>query len=139
MVDPYICANWCSIWVSQNGVQLGQPVMTHEDCSDKLPMCKINTAEVTLITDTKVNVPVMVQRNPSVRGFISGDKSEGFWSWDFLTRVRICKRRSVGHLRFGWFVSGQYSGGESSEYRAGRPDGRSELTVVPLVHALSVR
>ena len=49
-------------------------------------MCEINTAEVTLITDTKVNVPVMVQRNPSVRGFISGDKSEGFWSWRILTK-----------------------------------------------------
>ena len=59
---------------SQNGVQLGQPVMTHEGLLGQITDVQINTAEVTLITDTKVNVPVMVQRNPSVRGFISGDK-----------------------------------------------------------------
>ncbi len=140
VVDPYMRKLVLNMG-SQNGVQLGQPVMTHEGLLGQITDVQINTAEVTLITDTKVNVPVMVQRNPSVRGFISGDKSEGF------LELRIFNQESADLQKDDLLVTSGLDGlyppnipvAKVANIAQAGPDGRSELTVVPLVHALSVR
>lgn len=140
VVDPYMRKLVLNMG-SHNGVQLGQPVMTHDGLLGQITDVQINTSEVTLITDTKVNVPVMVQRNPSVRGFISGDKSEGF------LELRIFNQESADLQKDDLLVTSGLDGlypanipvAKVANIAQAGPDGRSELTIVPLVHALSVR
>ncbi len=140
VVDPYMRKLVLNMG-SQNGVQLGQPVMTHEGLLGQITDVQINSAEVTLITDTKVNVPVMVQRNPSVRGFVSGDKSEGF------LELRIFNQESADLQKDDLLVTSGLDGlypanipvAKVANIAQAGADGRSELTIVPLVHALSVR
>lgn len=140
VVDPYMRKLVLNMG-SQNGVQLGQPVMTHEGLLGQITDVQFNSSEVTLITDTKVNVPVMVQRNPSVRGFISGDKSEGF------LELRVFNQESADLQKDDVLVTSGLDGlypanipvAKVANIAQAGPDGRSELTIVPVVHAMNVR
>lgn len=140
VVDPYMRKLVLNMG-SQNGVKLGQPVMTHEGLLGQITDVQINSSEVTLITDTKVNVPVMVQRNPSVRGFISGDKSEGY------LELRVFNQESADLQKDDVLVTSGLDGlypahipvAKVANIAQAGPDGRSELTIVPMVHALNVR
>ena len=140
VVDPYMRKLVLNAG-SNDGVQLGQPVVAADGLVGQITSVQANNSEVTLITDTKVNVPVMVQRNPSVRGFISGDKSEGF------LELRIFNQESADLQKDDLLVTSGLDGlypanipvAKVANIAQAGPDGRSELTVVPLVHALSVR
>lgn len=140
VVDPYVRKLVLNMG-SQNGVQLGQPVITHEGLLGQITDVQLNSSDVTLITDTKVNVPVMVQRNPSVRGFISGDKSEGF------LELRLFNQESADLQKDDTLVTSGLDGlypanipvAKVANIAQAGPDGRSELTIVPMVHTMSVR
>ena len=140
VVDPYMRKLVLNMG-SQNGVQLGQPVITQDGLLGQITSVQLVSSEVTLVTDTKVNVPVMVQRNPAVRGFVSGDKNEG------LLALRIFNQEATDVQKEDILVTSGLDG----LYPANIPvakvvaigsigsDGRSELTVVPVVQFSNTR
>ena len=140
VVDPYMRKLVLNMG-SQNGVIQGQPVITHEGLLGQITDVQINSSEVTLITDTKVNVPVMVQRNPSVRGFVGGDKSEGY------LELRIFNQESADLQKDDVLVTSGLDGLYPSNIPVAKvaniapagADGRSELTIVPVSHLMNVR
>ena len=140
VADPYMRKLVLNMG-SQNGVIQGQPVITHEGLLGQITDVQINSSEVTLITDTKVNVPVMVQRNPSVRGFVGGDKSEGY------LELRIFNQESADLQKDDVLVTSGLDGLYPSNIPVAKvaniapagADGRSELTIVPVSHLMNVR
>ena len=140
VVDPYIRKLVLNMG-SQNGVKLGQPVITRDGLLGQITDVQLNSSEVTLITDTKVNVPVMVQRNPAVRGFIGGDKSEGY------LELRIFNQESADLQKDDVLVTSGLDGlypanipvAKVANIAPAGADGRSELTIVPMVQSMSVR
>ena len=140
VADPYMRKLVLNMG-SQNGVQLGQPVLMHDGLLGQITDVQVNSSEVTLITDTKVNVPVMVQRNPTVRGFISGDKSEGF------LELRIFNQESADLHKDDILVTSGLDGlypnnipvAKVTHIAASGTDGRSELTIVPMIQVMNAR
>lgn len=140
VADPYMRKLVLNMG-SQNGVKQGQPVITHEGLLGQITDVQINSSEVTLITDTKVNVPVMVQRNPSVRGFVGGDKSEGY------LELRIFNQESADLQKDDVLVTSGLDGlypsnipvAKVADIAPAGADGRSELTIVPVSHLMNVR
>lgn len=140
VVDPYMRKLVLNMG-SENGVKLGQPVITHDGLLGQITDVQRNSSEVTLITDIKVNVPVMVQRNPAVRGFVGGDKNEGY------VELRIFNQESADLQKDDVLVTSGLDGlypanipvAKVANIAPAGADGRSELTIVPLVKSMSVR
>lgn len=140
VVDPYVRKLVLNAG-SDQGVQLGQPVVSADGLVGQITGVQASHSEVTLITDTKVNVPVMVQRNPSVRGFISGDKNEGF------LELRIFNQENADLLKDDVLVTSGLDGlypaniavAKVAEIAPASADGRSEITIVPMMHPMAVR
>ena len=140
VVDPYMRKLVLNAG-SNDGVQLGQPVVAADGLVGQITSVQANNSEVTLITDTKVNVPVMVQRNPSVRGFISGDKSEG------LLELRVFNQEHADLLKDDVLVTSGLDGlypahiavAKVADIAPPSADGRSAITIVPMMHLMAVR
>ena len=140
VLDPYARKLVLSAG-SDDGVQLGQPVIAADGLVGQITEVEANNSEVTLITDTKVNVPVRVQRNPSVRGFISGDKSEGF------LELRIFNQENADLLKDDLLVTSGLDGlypaniavAKVIDIAPANADGRSAITIVPMMHLMALR
>lgn len=140
VTDPYMRKLILSAG-SRDGAQVGQPVLTQDGLLGQISAVQINSSEVTLITDTKINVPVMVQRNPSVRGFVSGHKSEGY------LELRIFNQESAdlqtGDVLVTSGLDGLYPAGiavaKVTDIKPSGSDGRSELTIVPVSATMNAR
>ena len=140
VLDPYVRKLVLSAG-SDEGVQLGQPVIAADGLVGQITEVETNNSEVTLITDTKVNVPVRVQRNPSVRGFISGDKSEGF------LELRIFNQENADLLKDDLLVTSGLDGlypaniavAKVIDIAPANVDGRSAITIVPMMHLMALR
>ena len=140
VVDPYMRKLVLNAG-SNDGVQLGQPVVAPDGLVGQITSVQANNSEVTLITDTNVNVPVMVQRNPSVRGFISGDKSEG------LLELRVFNQEHADLLKDDVLVTSGLDGlypahiavAKIADIAPANADGRSTITIVPMMHLMTVR
>ena len=140
VLDPYVRKLVLSAG-SDEGVQLGQPVIAADGLVGQITEVETNNSEVTLITDTKVNVPVRVQRNPSVRGFISGDKSEGF------LELRIFNQENADLLKDDLLVTSGLDGlypaniavAKVIDIAPANADGRSAITIVPMMHLMALR
>lgn len=140
VLDPYVRKLVLSAG-SDDGVKLGQPVIAADGLVGQITEVETNNSEVTLITDTKVNVPVRVQRNPSVRGFISGNKSEGF------LELRIFNQENADLLKDDLLVTSGLDGlypaniavAKVIDIAPANADGRSAITIVPMMHLMALR
>ena len=140
VLDPYVRKLVLDAG-SNNGVQLGQPVVAADGLVGQITDVQANNSEVTLITDTKVNVPVKVQRNPSVRGFISGDKNEGF------LELRIFNQENTDLLKDDLLVTSGLDGlypanipvAKVTDIAPANAEGRSAITIVPMMHLMALR
>lgn len=140
VLDPYVRKLVLDAG-SNNGVQLGQPVVAADGLVGQITDVQANNSEVTLITDTKVNVPVRVQRNPSVRGFISGDKNEGF------LELRIFNQENTDLLKDDLLVTSGLDGlypanipvAKVTDIAPANAEGRSAITIVPMMHLMALR
>ncbi len=140
VVDPYMRKLVLSAG-SNEGVKLGQPVVAAEGLVGQITDVKANSSEVTLVTDTKINIPIKVQRNPGVRGFINGAKSEG------LLELRIFNQERTDLQPNDTLVTSGLDGLYPAELMVAKvldiapagPDGRSETTIVPAIQPAQVR
>ena len=90
VVDPYMRKLVLNAG-SNDGVQLGQPVVAADGLVGQITSVQANNSEVTLITDTKVNVPVMVNVTPLCADLSAAIKAKVCWSCGFSTKsTRIC-------------------------------------------------
>ena len=140
VLDPYVRKLVLDAG-SDKGIQLGQPVVAADGLVGQITDVQANNSEVTLITDTKVNVPVRVQRNPSVRGFISGDKNEGF------LELRIFNQENTDLLKDDLLVTSGLDGlypanipvAKVTDIAPANAEGRSAITIVPMMHLMALR
>lgn len=125
---------------SNGGVVSGQPVVTADGLLGQITNVTPLTSELTLVLDTKINVPVQVARRPEVRGFLSGHKEEGYLEVRFFSAQADLQLDDV-----------LVTSGLDGLYPEGLPVGRvtkidivegggpSEITVEPTTKGMSVR
>lgn len=126
---------------SNEGVQLGQPVVAVDGLVGQITAVQSSSSELTLITDIKVNVPVMVQRNPAVSGFVSGGKSEGYLDFRAFNPEQTDIQSGdilVTSGRDGLYPKG-IAVAKVSNIAPADADGRSQLTIEPMMPPMNVR
>ena len=124
---------------SKDGVVAGQPVITADGLLGQITNVTPLTSELTLVLDTKINVPVQVVRSPEVRGFLSGKKEEGYLEVRFFSAQADLQ---VDDVLVTSGLDGLYPEGlpvaRVSKIDTGEM-GQSEITVVPTTKGMSVR
>ncbi|TDR32971.1 rod shape-determining protein MreC [Hydromonas duriensis] len=125
---------------SQDGVVAGQPVITSKGLLGQITGVTPITSELTLILDTKINVPVQLEHDPKVRGFISGHTSEGLLSLRFFsTEVHL----NVDNVFVTSGIDGLYPAGlkvgRVSKIDTAAEGSQSTITVVPTTEGMSTR
>lgn len=140
VVDPYMRKLLLAAG-SDQGVQLGQPVISAQGLVGQITEVQGSSSEVTLVTDTKINVPVKNQRNPSVRGFVSGSKNEGYLEFRIFEQERTDLQ--VNDVLVTSALDGLYPAelpvARISNISPPGPDGRSETTIEPMIQIANLR
>lgn len=125
---------------SNEGVVSGQPVITADGLLGQITSVTPLNSELTLVLDTKINVPVQVERRPEVRGFLSGKKEEGFLEVRFFSAQADLQ---VDDILVTSGLDGLYPEGlkvgRVSNIVQSETAGQSEITVVPTTKGMSVR
>ncbi|MGL4766931.1 MAG: rod shape-determining protein MreC [Formosimonas sp.] len=125
---------------SQNGVVSGQPVITADGLLGQITSVTPLNSEVTLVLDNKINVPVYIERDPAVRGFLSGKKEEGFLEVRFFS-AQVALQTDDVLVTSG--LDGLYPEGlkvgRVSKIEQADSSGQSEITVVPTTQGMAVR
>lgn len=125
---------------SNDGIVAGQPVITAQGLLGQITDVTPLTSELTLILDTKMTVPVQLQTDQSVRGFVSGNSTEGLLSLRFFSAEVPLK---VGDVMVTSGKDGLYpeqlAVATVSKIESSSADGQSTLTVVPTTEGMSAR
>lgn len=125
---------------SNDGIVAGQPVITAQGLLGQITDVTPMTSELTLVLDTKMTVPVQLQNDPNVRGFISGHTNEGLLSLRFFSAEVPLK---VDDVLVTSGKDGLYpehlSVGRVSQIEGTGENGQSTITVVPTAEGMSAR
>ena len=125
---------------SNDGIVSGQPVITAQGLLGQITDVTPLTSELTLVLDTKMTVPVQLQHDANVRGFISGHTTEGLLSLRFFSAEVPLKVDDVlvTSGKDGLYPEG-LSVGRVSQIESTGENGQSMITVVPTTEGMSVR
>lgn len=125
---------------SNDGVAAGQPVISSDGLLGLVTSVTASTSVLTLVLDTKINVPVQIERTPEARGFLSGKQEEGFLEVRFF---RTQEALGVNDVLVTSGLDGLYPKGlpvaRVTNIGAVDKDGQSEITVVPTTQGMSAR
>lgn len=125
---------------SNDGIISGQPVITAQGLLGQITDVTPLTSELTLVLDTKMTVPVQLQNDPNVRGFISGHTNEGLLSLRFFSAEVPLK---VDDVLVTSGKDGLYpehlAVGRVSQIESAAENGQSSITVVPTAEGMSAR
>jgi rod shape-determining protein MreC len=131
---------------SDNGVLPGQPVITADGLLGQITSVTPSSSELTLILDTKINVPVSILRpdapvdDNKVRLFLSGKKEEGLLEAHFFnTEIPL----AIGDIFVTSGLDGLYPAGihvgKVTKIDAADANGASTVTIIPTARGMTAR
>lgn len=125
---------------ANDGISDGQPVISSGGLLGLITKTAASTSELTLVLDSKINIPVQVQRNPETRGFLSGKQDEGFLEVRFFRAQELLE---VNDILVTSGLDGLYPNGipvaRVTDVSVADNEGRSEITVKSTTQGMSAR
>lgn len=123
---------------ANDGVSAGQPVISNGGLLGLITKTNDLTSELTLVLDTKINIPVQVKQNPGARGFLSGKQDEGFLEVRFFRAQELL---AINDMLVTSGLDGLYPRGipvaRVTDVSVADSEGQSKITVEATTEGMS--